>query len=103
MFGLSATKRPQHVIEVHTIFDNDHTIKVSKNGLDFSIIIKETVEPDNVDMFVWFLHVKLPKANKYILCAYGTKKFLGWTVAQEEAFMFLSRLEYDFYKRIKEL
>lgn len=101
MFG----KKKNDVIEVHMNEPINHNIKVTKNDINFNIVLKETrevkeYEPDN---FVWFLHVELPKSKKYRLCAYGIKKFHGYTVCQEDAFIYLNNLSYEFYKMIKDL
>ena len=77
-------------------------ISVKKNGVNFSIKIKETLEKDGVGKFVWFLHVELPKKKEYKLLAYGTKPQNGYTKCQEEALVFLNNLKSDFYKIIKE-
>jgi hypothetical protein len=76
-------------------------ISVTKNNVNFSIKIKETLEKDGVGKFVWFLHVELPKKKEYRLLAYNTKPQIGYTKCQEEALMFLNNLKYDFFKTLK--
>ena len=77
-------------------------VSVKKNGVNFSIKIKETLEKDGVGKFVWFLHVELPKKKEYKLLAYNTKPQNGFTKCQEEALIFLNNLNSDFYKMFKE-
>ena len=78
-------------------------IKITKNMVNFSINIKETIENDKVGKFVWFLHVELPKSKKCKLCAYGVKKFNGFTDCQNDALNFLQSLKYEYFKYVKEL
>ena len=78
-------------------------IKITKNTVNFSIKIKETIENDKVGKFVWFLYVELPKSKKWKLCAYGVKKFNGYTDCQNDAFNFFQSLKYEYFKSVKDL
>lgn len=89
---------------VHLNDDFSQDIILKKNDVNFSIRIKETIEnDDNLEKYVWFIHVELPKRNKWKLCAYGRKTFDLIIDCQNDALSFLQSLKYDYYKFVKDL
>jgi hypothetical protein len=96
------SKRTPVLIHLNDDFSED--INFKKNDVNFSIRIKETIENDNdTEKYVWFIHVFLPKRNKWKLCAYGRKTFNLINDCQNDALNFLQSLKYDYYKFVKDL